>query len=64
MFVGYRIDQSSGKDFETIRKNADKLLNSKTDERRKLLKFVGPPITLKELDKRIDIQKQLLETYF
>lgn len=56
MFMGYRMDRSSGKDFEAIKTDAEQLLKSETDERRPLLKLIGPPITLKELDKRISLK--------
>lgn len=55
MWTGYRIDQILGTNFEAIKKDSEELLKL-DNEKTKLFKLVGPPITLKELDKRIELR--------
>ena len=58
MFLGYRWDQTYGTTSETIRKEAERLL--KTEH--KILRPVGGPITLEEIDRRRMMWKQNCET--
>ena len=48
MWVGYRYDQTFGNHYETINKEAERLLK----EKRYLFTPIGGPITLEELDRR------------
>ncbi|KAE9549601.1 hypothetical protein FO519_007197 [Halicephalobus sp. NKZ332] len=54
MWVGYRYDQTFGNHYETINKEAERLLK----EKRHLLTPIGGPITLEELDRRRFLWKQ------
>lgn len=50
MWSGYRFDQCFCQNAKTIKQHAEKILESK--EGKCQLKFIGPPITLHELDER------------